>query len=216
MKKIIAVLLIIAFSSTAVAQDLIKLKSIDGPIECVIFTVIDGFVFYKKLDSERTLKSATEEIEWMKYEKSQGIVYFGDKPTGSTEESGSDKEIQSEEKSKNVTEKKLIDENGGYETGFIDGKTAASDNYSGGGWFAGGLASGLVLGLIGAGIITGISQSGDVDPPTMHRMAIKERSDSYRMGYFDGYSKKAKKKRLGNSLVGGILGTAVIVVVLLN
>jgi hypothetical protein len=103
-----------------------------------------------------------------------------------------------------------------YDTGFYDGEMSASENYGGGGWFAAGLGGGLLLGLIGGGIVVGISQSGTVDPPASHRLGISDQSNDYKMGYYDGFSKKAKKKRLGNSIIGGLIGTAVIVAILAN
>jgi hypothetical protein len=101
-----------------------------------------------------------------------------------------------------------------YEKGYLEGKASASENYSGGGWFAFGLGGGLVLGLIGMGIVAGISQSGTVEPPMIHRISVSGKSDEFKMGFYDGYSKKAKSKRLSNSLIGGAIGTVVIVVIL--
>jgi len=103
-----------------------------------------------------------------------------------------------------------------YESGYLDGEASASENYSGGGWFAAGLGGGFLLGLLGGGIIVGISQSGTVEPPTMHKMGVLDKSSKYKMGFYDGYSKKAKKKRLTYSITGGLLGTAVIVMVILS
>ena len=105
---------------------------------------------------------------------------------------------------------------GEYENGYLEGRASASENYSGGGWLAAGMGGGLLLGLIGGGIVVGISQSGTVEPPTMHRMSISDKSSNYKMGFYDGYSKKAKKKRLGNSILGGLIGTAAIVVIIMS
>lgn len=103
-----------------------------------------------------------------------------------------------------------------YQTGLLEGKISAGENYSGGGWFAAGLGGGFLLGLIGTGIVVGISQSGHVDPPHTAALGISQKSNEYKMGYYDGYSKAAKKKRLGPSIIGGVIGTAVVVALLVS
>jgi hypothetical protein len=103
-----------------------------------------------------------------------------------------------------------------YQTGLLEGKISAGENYSGGGWFAAGLGGGFLLGLIGTGIVVGISQSGTVDPPHTVALGISQRSNEYKLGYYDGYSKTAKKKRLGPSIIGGVIGTAVVVAIIVG
>lgn len=103
-----------------------------------------------------------------------------------------------------------------YQTGLLEGKQSATKNYSGGGWFAAGLGSGFLLGLLGTGIVVGISQSGTVEPPHAVSLGISDKSNEYKMGYYDGYSKKAKQKRLAPSIIGGVIGTAVIVALIVN
>ena len=101
-------------------------------------------------------------------------------------------------------------------SGKIDGMLAAEENYSGDRWMESGLASGFLLGLIGTGIVAGVSQAGTVDPPSEILLILQEKSDSYVSAYLLSYSKKAKKKRLKKSITGGLIGTVVIVAVLLN
>ena len=100
--------------------------------------------------------------------------------------------------------------------GEFDGELSAQHNYSGGGWLAGGLASGLFLGLIGTGIIYGISNSGEVSPPIAINMMLEDKPSDYRSGFYIGYSRKAKKQRKAKALTGGLLGTAAFLILFLN
>ncbi len=102
-----------------------------------------------------------------------------------------------------------------YEIGLAMGRASAGQNYNGGGWFAGGILGGLVLGLIGAGIMVAVSQ-GSKDPPVGELMALSHHSEHYKMGYSYGYNRAAKSKALTNSLIGGVLGTAVVVAIVLG
>ena len=95
-----------------------------------------------------------------------------------------------------------------------DGIISASQNYSAGGWFAKGAALGFVLPIIGIGISAGASQSGDVFPPDAVTMLIKRESLEYQSGFYLGYSKKAKSKKLLYSFVGSFVGTGFTILLL--
>jgi hypothetical protein len=103
-----------------------------------------------------------------------------------------------------------------YLQGKIDGKKTASEDYSGGGWGAAGLGGGIVLGLIGAAAVVGASQLSSVEPPDKDLLDIASESDDYQTGFCDGYSRKAKNKRLIKSTIGGIMGTAIIVSIIIS
>jgi len=103
---------------------------------------------------------------------------------------------------------------GTYDEGYYLGKQSASEHYSSGGWVAAGLGSGFLLGLIGAGIIVGVSQSGKVEPPASVQINILDKADEFKWGFHEGYTKQAKKKRLSGSIIGGLLGTAIVVALL--
>ena len=100
--------------------------------------------------------------------------------------------------------------------GEFDGALSAQQNYSAGGWLAGGLASGLFLGLIGTGIIYGISSSGEVSPPISITLMLENKPSEYRSGFYIGYSRKARKQKKSKALTGGLLGTAAFVILVLN
>jgi len=83
-----------------------------------------------------------------------------------------------------------------YNEGYLEGQIVARRNYSSSGWFAVGLGSGFLLGLIGTGIAVGVSQTGQVEPPFSYVSVLSRKSDMYRVGFLDGYTKEAKRKRL--------------------
>lgn len=89
------------------------------------------------------------------------------------------------------------------------GREAAGDTHSGSGWMVGGLASGLVLGLIGTGIIWAVasSSSSDVD-----RVPDGVDGSCYRAGY----AAKAKSMNSSSALTGGLLGTLALVVLVVS
>jgi hypothetical protein len=70
------------------------------------------------------------------------------------------------------------------------------------GWFFGGLASGVVLGFIGTGAITGLAA---LTHPQPKQIPPGLQQDCYR----DGYSSKAKRKNTLTAFIGGLVGGAV-------
>ena len=100
--------------------------------------------------------------------------------------------------------------------GRAEGELSAEQNYSAGAWFAGGLASGFLLGLIGTGIIYASSKSGTITPPMSLLLMIDEKPQPYKTGYLLGYSDKERKKRSSQELTGGLIGTAAIVLVIIR
>jgi hypothetical protein len=98
--------------------------------------------------------------------------------------------------------------------GFADGDAAAGDHYGSGKWLGYGLCGGFLLGLIGAGVIVGISQSGRPEPPPKDAQHIANGTAKYQLGFGDAYAKRAKKKSLGMAIVGGLVGTAVAIAVI--
>ena len=95
-----------------------------------------------------------------------------------------------------------------YGAGYTAGQQEAKDNYSAGGWFAAGLGCGFLGNFLGTAIITVVSQSGTVKPPPTSLVILVEQPGAYQLGYYEGYSKKAKGKRLGPTIAGGVVGTA--------
>jgi hypothetical protein len=90
--------------------------------------------------------------------------------------------------------------------GKSDGKTIKT-----GGSFAGGFAGGVLLGLIGTGIAV-LAQSKP-EPPIDKVMAMP--ADTCRTIYTEAYKSAGKGKKQSSALVGGLVGTAIIVTVIL-
>lgn len=86
------------------------------------------------------------------------------------------------------------------------GREAAGHNHSGTGWMVGGVASGVVLGLIGTAIITAVAASSDVRP-----YATPEGVEG--ACYREGYSAKAKSMNTTSALAGGLIGTVAFVLI---
>jgi hypothetical protein len=89
------------------------------------------------------------------------------------------------------------------------GREAADQLHSGSGWMAGGFVSGILLGLIGTGISWAMASSSTVEN---NRVPDGVEASCYR----DGYTSKAKSKNGTNALTGGLLGTAVLVVLVVS
>jgi hypothetical protein len=89
------------------------------------------------------------------------------------------------------------------------GREAADQLHSGSGWMAGGFVSGILLGLIGTGISWAMASSSSVE---VNRVPDGVEASCYR----DGYTSKAKSKNSSNALTGGLLGTAVLVVLVVS
>src|SRR5687768_11118447 len=95
------------------------------------------------------------------------------------------------------------------ETDRARGRDAADQLHSGSGWMAGGFVSGILLGLIGTGISWAMASSSSVE---VNRVPDGVEASCYR----DGYTSKAKSKNSSNALTGGLLGTAVLVVLVVS
>ncbi len=93
---------------------------------------------------------------------------------------------------------------------------AAAANIGSSGWFAGGFASGVVLGLIGTGITWALAANSQVEVAPDKRLLISSRSATYQQLYEKAYGDKVKSKRKVSALTGGLLGTATILVVYLS
>ena len=84
----------------------------------------------------------------------------------------------------------------------------AGSRHSSAGWFLGGVGSGVLLGLIGTGIITVTAAMSNPQPRLLP-------ADVDGSCYINGYAKKAKSKNTWSALGGGLVGTAVFVLVYL-
>ena len=89
------------------------------------------------------------------------------------------------------------------------GREAASTTHNGSGWMIGGLASGVLLGLIGTAITYAIASSS-----TPEARSIPEGVEA--TCYRDGYVSRAKSMNTTNALTGGLIGTAVLVLIVIS
>jgi hypothetical protein len=89
------------------------------------------------------------------------------------------------------------------------GREAASHNHSGSGWMIGGFASGIFLGLIGTAISYALASSSTVE---VNGMPEGVEPACYR----DGYAARAKSTNTSSALTGGLLGTAVLVILVVS
>lgn len=102
----------------------------------------------------------------------------------------------------------------------IQGKVDAARLHSGASWFLGGVgssillgvvsstpASGLLLGFIGTGISTGAAAMTNPQPAR-----VPTTTGQNSVCYVDGYMTKAKRENMLSALGGGLVGTAVIMV----
>lgn len=96
--------------------------------------------------------------------------------------------------------------NGSCDDDRTHGRADAASTHRSGGWFWGGVGSGLLLSILGTGIITAVGASSDPQP--------KEVPAGYDPAcYRDGYQSKAKSKNTVSALTGGLVGTAVWVLI---
>ena len=103
----------------------------------------------------------------------------------------------------------------GITKGRLEGEVAAQ-RVGTGGWFVGGFASGLVLGLIGTAVIYVAAGNSDTAVPPDRRLVIANQPSHYQQAFEVGYGEKIKSKRKGAALGGGLLGTATIVLLIVS
>ena len=97
--------------------------------------------------------------------------------------------------------------------GYIAGKIAAEDRGTAGS-FVGGLTCGLLTGLIGTGILWGVTGGDDA---SLHLNAnVRGKGVDYSTGFTQGYKERTKQKKRNARLGGGLLGTAGIVLLILS
>lgn len=91
----------------------------------------------------------------------------------------------------------------------VRGENDAASKHTSKSWFYGGVASGVLLGFIGTGILTAMSAGSSPRPKVI--------PEGYNEAcYINGYSGKARKKNMWSSLGGGLVGTAILAVVVIT
>lgn len=96
--------------------------------------------------------------------------------------------------------------------GTADGH-ATAEGVSTGGWFGGGFASGVLLGLIGTGVIWAFAAGSDSEPTGALKASIADRSPVYQQGFNEAYRRKLSSKKKSSAVTGGLIGTAVFLVI---
>jgi len=95
--------------------------------------------------------------------------------------------------------------------GTMDGRSAAEGKGTGG-YLAGGILGGLTLGLIGTGITYAVAANSTVEVPSTDLIVARERGAAYTEAYQSAFRDRVKGRRKSSALTGGLLGTAVLVV----
>jgi hypothetical protein len=85
-----------------------------------------------------------------------------------------------------------------------------------GGWFAGGVGSGVLLGLIGTAVITVAANNSSNNVPASQQSILATKRPDYSQAFARGYREKLKSKKRTSALTGGLLGTAAFVAIYLG
>ena len=88
----------------------------------------------------------------------------------------------------------------------------AGKRASTGGSLVGGFAGGVLLGLIGTGIAMAVQ--GAPEPPANELYQVGQ--EDCRLFYTEAYKKKLRGRKRTSALLGGLLGTAVAVVIIVS
>ena len=95
--------------------------------------------------------------------------------------------------------------------GFFDGQMHA-ERIGTGGNFAGGLACGFLLGLIGTGLVYFLTGPAEMDYRAMG--ATEGKGPDYRMGFEMGFKKKSRSRKRNAALGGGLVGSLIGIVLI--
>jgi hypothetical protein len=88
---------------------------------------------------------------------------------------------------------------------------AAAKSVGTAGWFGSGVASGVLLGLIGTGVTWAIAGSSDVNLPPEQKLLVANQPVAFQLFYEKEYAAKVKSRRKSSALKGGLIGTAAFV-----
>ena len=92
-------------------------------------------------------------------------------------------------------------------------KQRAAEQVGTGGYFAGGMVSGVFPGLIGTGIAYAVTATSDVQIPATTQAMIASNGSEYVLSYEQAFRDRVKARRKSSALTGGLLGTAVAVMI---
>ena len=78
-----------------------------------------------------------------------------------------------------------------------------------GGWFRGGLVSGMLLTFAGTGAAYVAATSSSVNLSTPQQVMIAHEARRYQRGYEAGYKRAIRSRRMSSALRGGLMGTGI-------
>lgn len=93
----------------------------------------------------------------------------------------------------------------------LDGELAALNT---GGWFGRSVVIGAFTGLIGTTVTYAVASTSTPELPAEKKLAIANQSPDLQAIYEKGFADKVRARRKSTSLKGGLLGTAVFVVLI--
>jgi len=93
----------------------------------------------------------------------------------------------------------------------LDGEVAALNT---GGWFGRSVVIGAFTGLIGTTVTYAVAATSTPELPAEKKLAIANQSPDLQAIYEKGFADKVRARRKSTSLKGGLLGTAVFVVLI--
>ena len=91
-----------------------------------------------------------------------------------------------------------------------------AESQSSAGWFVGGLASGVALGLIGTAIIYAAASNSGATMPSAQQSVLATKSPLYSESFTRSFREQMKSRHKSSAVGGGLLGTAAFVVIYLS
>ena len=179
-------------------------------------TLKDGTVYHGKI-VQQFLKESPDGVHKSigddGVERSYVHIYKFHAPNGRIYEfeSSQVENVQLGDQSINLGQKSILSINDGY----VEGRLAA-EFHGTPGWFVGGIGSGLAGGLIGTGIIWIFAGSSGTGLHEFELREIHSKGDRYYRGYIGGHQERMQSKRKSSALGGGLIGTAVGVIILIS
>lgn len=93
-----------------------------------------------------------------------------------------------------------------YSEGLLVGQETARTQVKTTNWFIGGFAGGFFLGIMGGGAAVIAAHGSNAAPDYVLQTTLNGKSNDYRRGFFDGYGKVTREKRVNSALVGSMAG----------
>lgn len=174
----------------------------------------EEFVTFEIFSDGRLLSSPVHYKDIIKIIRSDGLILYENpeselmlaRKTLLAEEKFNEKDIVSVKLKAQVQDEGL-----GFVEGEAEGRIFAEQNYSASGWFK----KGAYSTFIPFGIFIGIANANNsevVFPDTMSTI-LADKSETYKTGFYIGYSNKVQQKNRGQSIKGSLFSLGVFVVI---